>query len=1045
MVRPKDDRASDAPLIPSVPERGSDASLLSHLGSIYEVLSATNEAVLRARDAESLYQQVCDAATHSGTLNLAAVCVLCPSEGGIRVVASAGSANFAEFGALQISVEADSPFGRGLVGTAFREGRTTISNDLLADPRLEAWRQRPDSGRRRVEHNGMRSGAAVPIAPHGLASGIFLVYSARLHAFDDRTVQLIERMARNISFALELFSAEADRRAAEETLRISERRYRGILESIEDAYYEVDLGGRHMFFNQAFPRLIGYTTEELAGTRHRDFQTPEMARQVVGVFAEVFETGNTRTDAEWSYLHKDGSVVRVEGSVHLLYDSNADRAGFYGVMRDITARRRTELALRHSEERYRSIVESIGDPYYEVDLQGVLTLVNPAFCRMLGYAPPDILGCSYRQFQTREMSTRVFEIFNAAFRTRETVNGFDWEMIRSDGSVVMGEGSVQPIGDAAAHITGFRGILRDVTERRRMEEAVRESEARFRALTELSSDWYWELDSDCRYVALEGHRGVGGPLTRSFIGKRAWETALQVEAPGGWDLFRRTLELRQSFRDVVMVRLSRSHDPFYISASGEPVFNSAGTFTGYRGASREITEQKLAETRVQYLANHDPLTGLANRTSFSQLLGVAIETARRYDRGFALLYIDLDRFKFVNDTLGHQTGDELLITLSVRFRAALRTSDVLARLGGDEFVVMVQEVDSAVQAAAVARKLLEAASTSVTFVSGRDCRISASIGVAQFPLHGKDEAELMKSADIAMYFAKERGKNNFQFYSSDIDARANDRLMLESHLRDALQRGEFTLHYQPKLRLENNRINGSEALLRWHNPILGNVPPGRFIALAEETGLIVPIGRWVLREACRQNMAWRAEGIPELCVAVNLSARQFDDDGLLDDIADALKASGMPARLLELEITEGMVIADPNRAIAMLHSIKSMGVRLAIDDFGTGYSSLAQLKRYPIDTLKVDQAFLRDIPANEQDKAITLAIISMARTLGLTVVAEGVETAEQLQFLREAACDELQGYFFSRPVDATAFGHFVREHVDAASLQLLPVDKALKS
>ncbi len=1028
MASQEDDRASTPLSVPSESEADSDASLLSHLGSIYEILSATNEAVLRARDAAALYQQVCDAATHSGTLNVAAVCMARLPGKQVDIVAYAGSVTPELVSALSLSVDSDSPYGQGLVGSAFRDGRTAISNDLSTDPRMQAWASDEIPSDKR-----MRAGAAVPISPDGLPAGVFLVYSSRTNAFDEQTVRLIERMARNIGFALEKLANEANRCADGELLGISERRYRGILESIEDAYYEVDLVGRHMFFNQAFPRLIGYTTEELAGTRNLDVQTPEMASQLAAAFTEVFETGNTLTAAEWAYLHKDGSVVRVEGSVHLLYDSNADRAGFYGVMRDVTVRRRTELALRQSEERYRSIVETIGDPYYEVDIQGAITLANPAFCRMLGYELSDIVGRSYRQFQTREMSTRVFETFNLAFRNREAFNGFDWEMIRSDGSVVMGEGSVQPIGDAGRRITGFRGILRDVTERRQMEEAVRESEARFRALTELSSDWYWELDRDCRYVALEGHRGASGPLTRSFIGKRAWETSLQVEAPGGWEYFRRTLEQRQPFRDVVMVRVSRTHDPFYISASGEPVFNAAGTFTGYRGASREITEQKLAETRVQYLANHDALTGLANRTSFSQLLGVAIETARRYDRGFAVLYLDLDRFKFVNDTLGHQTGDELLITLSARFREALRSSDVLARLGGDEFVVLVQEVDSAVQAAAVARKLLEAASTPVTFAGGRDCRVSASIGVAQFPMHGKDEADLMKSADIAMYFAKERGKNNFQFYSSDIDAHANERLMLETHLRDALEQGEFTLHYQPKLRLNDNRITGAEALLRWNNPELGNVPPGRFIALTEETGLIVPIGRWVLREACRQNMAWRAEGLPELCIAVNLSARQFEDDALLGDIAGALDASGMPSHLLELEITEGMVITDPDRAIAVLHSIKSMGVRLAIDDFGTGYSSLAQLKRYPIDTLKIDQAFLRDIPANEQDKAITQAIISMARTLRLTVVAEGVETAEQLHFLRKAACDELQGYHFSRPVDAIAFSQFVRNHAASAS------------
>ena len=1031
-----DDRASSPPssVDVSLPQ-GLDG--LSHLGAIYAVLSATNEALLHARDADALYREVCDAATRSGKFQVAAICVAAASTGHIEVVAHAGALSAVAIQDLPLSVDIDSPYGHGLVGTAFRSGQTCISNDLSADPRLAAWAQR-------LRGSKLRAGAAVPIAPHGAATGVLLVYAAEPHAFDAQTVSLIERMSRNIGFALENFAREVERAASEETVRISERRFRGMLEGIEDAYYEVDLSGRHMFFNQAFPRLIGYTTEEIAGTSNRDFQTPAMAQQVAAVFHEVFETGNTIADAEWEYLHKNGSVVRVEGSVHLLYDSHADRAGFFGVLRDITARRRTEQALRQSEERYRSIVESIGDPYYEVNLRGILTLVNPAFCRMLGFEQEDIVGSNFRKFQTKKMAADVMRTFGDVFHTRMARDSFEWEMIRSDSSVVMGVGSVQPVIEADGKAVGFRGILRDITERRRMEESLRDSEARFRALTELSSDWYWELDETFRYTVLDGYRGTAGPLTRSFIGRLAWETSLGPEASADWDQLRRTLQARQPFRDAVMVRVGRSGEPRYISASGEPVFAADGAFMGYRGASREITQQKLAETRVHYLANHDALTGLYNRVSFSETLGHAIATSRRYGRGFAVLYLDLDRFKFVNDTLGHPTGDALLVALAARFRSALRDGDVLARLGGDEFVVLVQEIDSAEKAAVAARKLLLAASGTVQLAAGRECRVSASIGIALFPLHGDDEGTLMKHADIAMYFAKERGKNNFQFYSDEIDTRASEQLLLETQLRDALARGEFSLHFQPKLSLADNRIHGAEALLRWYNPELGNVPPNRFIALAEETGLIVPIGRWVLQEACRQSMAWRADGLPELCIAVNLSVRQFEDAALLGDMADALKASGMPARLLELEITEGMVVSEPERAIALLHAVKAMGVRLAVDDFGTGYSSLAQLKRYPIDTLKIDQAFIRDIPANEQDKAITQAIISMARTLRLTVVAEGVETAGQFDFLHEAACDELQGYHFSRPLTAQAFALFVRDHQSEAAAGRARVDASLK-
>lgn len=991
------------------------------LDAIHAVLSATNEAVLKARDAASLYRMVCQAAIESGKFSAATVFLIGGGDSHIDVVDSAGSISITEMKELKISVDINSPFGRGLIGDAFRSGSCSVSDDLWADDRFKPWHAR-------FKANAMRSGAAVPIDQNGLHIGVFVVYAACVAAFTPESVALIAQMARNIGFALENFGRDADRIAAIAAVRIGEQRYREMLESIEDVYYEIDLNGRHVFFNHAFPRMLGYSTAEFSNASNHDFQTPEMAKHVAAAFLSVYETGNTLADAEWEYLHKDGRVIRVEGSVHLLYDKQADRSGFYGVLRDITERRRMENALRQSEERYRNIVESIGDPYYEVDVAGTFTLANPAFCRMLGYDIANIVGCSYRQFQTRAMANEVFKTFNTAFLRRDTIASFDWEIIKSDGNVVTGEGSVQPISDGDGRITGFRGILRDVTERRRMEDALRDSESRFRALTELSTDWYWELDLEFRYTALRGHHTSEGPLTRSFIGRLAWETTLQVEAPGSWEQLRRTLEARQPFRDVVMRRVNSTKEPLYISASGEPVFDLKGGFQGYRGASREITQQKLAESRVQYLASHDALTGLANRGSFSQLLTAAIESSRRYKRCFALMYLDLDRFKFVNDTLGHQVGDELLIALSTRFRNALRASDVIARLGGDEFVILIQEVENAEQAVAVAEKLLESAGVAVALSGGRECRVTVSIGITLFPQDGTDDVSLMKRADIAMYFAKEKGKNNYQFYTSDIDARTSVQFLMEGHLRHALSRSEFSLHYQPKLRLSDNTVSSAEALLRWNNPTLGQIPPDRFIPLAEETGLIIPIGRWVLQEACRQNMAWRKKGLGNICVAVNLSARQFEGETLLGDIAEALKTNQIPARFLEIEITEGMVMSEPERAIALLHSIKAMGVKIAIDDFGTGYSSLAQLKRYPIDSLKIDQAFIRDVPENKQDKAIMCAIVSMARTLDLTVVAEGVETGQQAQFLRATSCDEIQGYHFSKPLPAKEFARFLSSY-----------------
>ena len=395
--------------------------------------------------------------------------------------------------------------------------------------------------------------------------------------------------------------------------------------------------------------------------------------------------------------------------------------------------------------------------------------------------------------------------------------------------------------------------------------------------------------------------------------------------------------------------------------------------------------------------------------------------------GFALLFIDLDRFKTINDSLGHEAGDQLLCEVASRLKSTLRASDVVARLAGDEFVALLDETDSAAAAAAVAHKLLSTLAQPLR-LGTHDLRVTASIGIARYPQDGADEATLLKNADLAMYLAKEAGKNNFQHYDAASRTAAMQRLSIEQQLRQALERHEFTLQFQAKLDLASDRIVGVEALLRWHNAELGAVTPAEFIPVAEETGLIVAIGRWVLHEACAQSMVWQREGLPPVAMAVNLSPRQFTDPRLLDDIDAVLAETGLPPQLLELEITEGMIMNDTERTIALLSQIKALGVSLAIDDFGTGYSSLAQLKRFPIDTLKVDRSFVRDITSNADDKAITEAIIMLGRKLSLTVVAEGVESRDQMTLLRAQGCDQMQGYHFSKPLVPEQFAALMRRH-----------------
>jgi diguanylate cyclase (GGDEF)-like protein/PAS domain S-box-containing protein len=816
--------------------------------------------------------------------------------------------------------------------------------------------------------------------------------------------------------------------AAEAALRASEERFSSLLEAIEEAYYEVDLAGNVLRCNAAFYRMLGYTEAELMGCNNRRFQTEDGAEAVYKLFNQVYHSGVPLTGGDWELRRKDGATLLVEGSIHLVRDAKGKAIGFRGFQRNVTAQRQTERALRESEAKYRGILETIEDAYYEVDLTGAIVLCNGAFLRMLGYRMEEIVGISYRHLQTEQVAAKIYAIFNEVYRTGVAAQGVDWEMFRKDGVGVTGEGSVQLVRDLNGAPCGFRGILRDVTQRRQVEHALRESEARFRALTNLSTDWFWEQDANFRYTRMESRYERDGNTQGSFIGKRPWESALEIEGEGGWDAHRALLAAHRAFRDVVMHRLLPGGQAYYISVCGEPFFRPDGSFAGYRGVSRNITDQKLAEERIQHLATHDALTGLPNRATFSHLLAAAIRQAHQTSARFAVLFIDLDRFKFINDTLGHEAGDHLLKEVTGRFRRSLRGSDVIARLGGDEFVVLVRDLDSAEQATTVARKLL-ATAIKPTVLTGRECRVTASIGIAMYPHHGQDEQTLMKNADIAMYFAKEEGKNNFKFYSKEIKSLSLERLMLENHLRRALERDEFSLHYQPKLHLSHGHICGVEALLRWNNRELGAVPPNQFIALAEETGMIIQIGKWVLKTACEQNVVWQRAGLPPISMAVNLSVRQFADERLLDDIAAILEETGMAPQLLELEITEGMVINNPAHTARLLAAIKKMGVRLAIDDFGTGYSSLGQLKNFPIDTLKIDRSFIRDIAISPDDRAITQAIIAMGKTLRLAVVAEGVETQEQEVFLREHGCDEMQGFLFARPLPAPELAALLGAHV----------------
>lgn len=455
--------------------------------------------------------------------------------------------------------------------------------------------------------------------------------------------------------------------------------------------------------------------------------------------------------------------------------------------------------------------------------------------------------------------------------------------------------------------------------------------------------------------------------------------------------------------------------------------------------ARVVEEHIAHAARVEYLAYHDGLTTLPNRSLFSKLLGQSISQAHRYKRHLAVLFLDLDHFKLINDTLGHEAGDLLLQEVANRLKACLRDSDTVARLGGDEFVVLLPDLNEEMYTVIVAQKILSAVAKPFV-LRGDEFRVTASIGICTYPQDGLDEQTLTKNADIAMYQAKGEGKNNFQFYSEKLNAESLERLTLESSLRHALEQNEFQLFYHAKRDIRSGQITGVEALLRWQHPDLGTVAPMRFIPVAEEIGLIVPIGKWVLKTACLQSVAWKKQGLNHLSMAVNLTARQFFDENLLTDLPVILADTGMDPRLLELEITESLLMRDVDRTMRVLTGLKDLGIRIAIDDFGIGYSSLSTLKKFPLDTIKIDRSFILDAASDDEDKSLTEAIIAMGKTLSLTVVAQGVETKAQAEYLRRNSSGEFQGFYLNKPLPADQMAELLSTQSNTSDTDTFPAD-----
>ncbi len=877
-------------------------------------------------------------------------------------------------------------------------------------------------------------------------------------AFDEASVIALARIAAE---AHETIVDEQD--SAIKALREEIQRHTLAIEHISEGVSFYGKDRRLILCNAQYAKIYrlrpedvrpGMTLRQVIELRVAAGTSPKETEEYLALH-EAIDAGTAPNP--WTATLADGRRIEIR-------HNRLPGGGWISTHEDVTEASRTVANERITLQ---TLIDWVPDNLWVKDADSRFVICNKATARRMGRSADEVIGKSDMELTEPELAAGFLADERRVIETGRPMIDKEEYIVDDNGQKTWLLTSKTPLRNDEDKIIGLVGISRDISDRRQA-DLLRDSQARIleniavnapieTVLEDLIRLVEMQIPGSSGTIQLADHNGrllrhgaaphVAGAFVKAIDGMHVGPKA----GPSGAAVYRgetvvvadmTTDPLLEDFRDLVAASGYRSCWSIPIMS---PTEKPLGVFTLYYETERVpndaelrigavachiagiAIERKLSEERIRFMANHDALTGLPNRALLQDRLEQALRYAQRADHWVTIAFIDLDNFKIINDTLGHTAGDELLKTVAARMVSSLRSVDTVVRLGGDEFVILLVDQQKNVDSISATIAKIRAAIGEPLEIGGQTLRVSSSIGLANYPNDGTDADTLLANADAAMYRAKELGRDNYQFYTPELNAKVRGELLLQEALRGAVERREFILLYQPQVDMLTGQVFAVEALIRWNHPTQGQIPPNHFIPIADQTGLIVPIGDWVLREACRQNKAWQEAGLPPIKVCVNVSARQFAEKNFIGRVTAALEKSGLDARYLELELTESLIMRDVGQAIATMNGLQRLGVQIAIDDFGTGYSSLSALKTFPVARLKIDRSFIKGLPANVDDRAVTTAVISLGKKLNLRIVAEGVENDDQIAFLRKNRCDELQGFRFSKPIPPDQIGAYLHK------------------